>query len=45
MPTITEYKPTLELNRYVESYLLIQCDESLAKSVIPHHSFVLTINL
>ncbi|TGL53509.1 AraC family transcriptional regulator [Leptospira meyeri] len=45
VPTVIEYKPRLELSRFVESYLLIQCDESFSKSVIPHHSFVLTIKI
>ncbi|PJZ47319.1 helix-turn-helix domain-containing protein [Leptospira brenneri] len=44
-PTVIEYKPQTQLTRYVESYLLIQCDENFSKSIIPHHSFVLTIKL
>lgn len=44
-PTVLEYKPQPQLRHYVESYLLIQCDESFSKSIIPHHSFVLTIKL
>ncbi|WP_244147625.1 helix-turn-helix transcriptional regulator [Leptospira yanagawae] len=44
-PTVTEYKPGPQLIRYIESYLIIQCDESFSKSIIPHHSFVLTIKL
>ncbi|TGK80979.1 AraC family transcriptional regulator [Leptospira montravelensis] len=45
LPTVFEYKPRLQLTPYVESYLLIQCEESFSKSIIPHHSFVLTIKL
>lgn len=45
VPTVFEYKPRLQLSPYIESYLLIQCEESFIKSIIPHHSFVLTIKL
>ncbi|MBM9548577.1 helix-turn-helix transcriptional regulator [Leptospira sp. 201903074] len=44
-PIVIEYKPGPQLIRYVESYLFIQCDESFSKSIVPHHSFVLTIKL
>lgn len=44
-PIVTEYKPGPQLRHYVESFLLIQSDESFSKSIIPHHSFVLTIKL
>lgn len=45
IPTVIEYKPQSQLSPYIENYLLIQCDEDFNKSVIPHHSFVLTIKL
>ncbi|XDD46018.1 helix-turn-helix domain-containing protein [Leptospira sp. WS39.C2] len=45
IPTVIEYKPQSQLRPYIDNYLLIQCDEDFSKSIIPHHSFVLTIKL
>ncbi|MCW7479653.1 helix-turn-helix domain-containing protein [Leptospira kanakyensis] len=45
IPTVIEYKPQSQLSPYIESYLFIQCDEDFSKSILPHHSFVLTIKL
>ncbi|TGK49897.1 AraC family transcriptional regulator [Leptospira kanakyensis] len=45
IPTVIEYKPQSQLSPYIESYLFIQCDEDFNKSILPHHSFVLTIKL
>ncbi|MDF3821747.1 helix-turn-helix transcriptional regulator [Leptospira sp. 96542] len=45
VPTVIEYKPQPLLSRYVESYLHIKSGDGFSKSIIPHHSFVLTVKL